>query len=169
MAKLANVEIETALKQQEITEVVTSLNQLRKLKPVKTDEEIEQRLDYYFNACADEQIRPGIESLCLALGVTRTTLYRWANGSYCSERRTELIQQAKAVITSYIEQATLKGRLNPASSCFLFKNWAGYKDSYDVKAISDIPTQRIRTIEEIAKDYPDMELDCPPSAELPSI
>lgn len=40
----------------------------------QTDEEVANRINDYFEFCERSSIRPGIESLCMALHISRTTL-----------------------------------------------------------------------------------------------
>mgnify|MGYP000282048104 CR=1 FL=1 len=76
---------------------VVSLRQLYDKGKPETDKEVEERIDEYFQFCEDSSIRPGIESLSVALSVTRTTLWNWEQGIGCSTRRQELISKAKAL------------------------------------------------------------------------
>jgi hypothetical protein len=48
-----------------------------------------------------------------------------------------LALNAKSFIASFLEQASLTGKLNPATSCFLFKNWLNYKDNYSFEDSTD--------------------------------
>jgi hypothetical protein len=74
-------------------------------------------------------MRPGVEGLALALGVSRQTLFNWSQGIKCSDKRRQIAEHAKALIAAYIEQVSLSGRLNPVTAIFLQKNWFGYRDS----------------------------------------
>lgn len=114
-------------------QVVRSLDELRAMGRVKSEEETEQRIGMYIQTCSELGIRPGIESLCMALGITRQTLHRWANGENCSQRKQELIQQARQYIYSYLEQVLLSGKGSVVGAIFAFKNWAGYKDSVTIE------------------------------------
>ena len=113
--------------------IVSSLKELHELGRPQTDAEVEQRINDYFLFCEKSSIRPGIESLCLALHISRTTLFRWNNGNDCSEYRQELIQSAKSFIASFLEQAMLSGRISPPSGIFLAKNWLSYKDTISIE------------------------------------
>lgn len=112
-----------------VREMVGSLRELHDLGIPRTDEEVRQRISDYFAFCERSTIRPGVESLCLSLHITRTTLFRWARGDGCSLERQEMAQSAKQMCIAYIESATLSGRLNPASSIFALKNWGNYRDT----------------------------------------
>lgn len=116
-----------------VQEIVTSLKELHDMGKPGTDAEIKKRIDEYFSFCQRSSIRPGIESLCMALHISRTTLFNWNNGTNCSKECQELIQSAKSFIGAYIEQAMLGGKISPPSGIFLMKNWLSYKDAISIE------------------------------------
>lgn len=118
---------------EKVQEIVTSLKQLHDKGKPQTDEEIKQRIDDYFSFCQHSTLRPGIESLCLALSITRTTLFNWHNGTNCSAKCQEYIQSAKLFISAFIEQAVLGGKVNAPCGIFLMKNWCSYKDTISIE------------------------------------
>lgn len=138
-----------------VQEIVTSLKELHDQGKPETDKAIKERIDDYFNFCQCSAIRPGIESLCMALHISRTTLYNWNNGTNCSKECQELIQSAKSFIGAFIEQAMLGGKISPPSGIFLMKNWLSYKDSISIE--ESIPHNERekppKTPEEIAAIY----------------
>lgn len=135
-----------------VQEIVTSLNQLHDKGRPKTDEEIKQRIDEFFSFCQCSSIRPGIESLCMSLHISRTTLFNWNNGIGCSERCQEMIQSAKAFIGAFIEQAMLGGKISPPSGIFLMKNWLSYKDAISIEeSIQNKEEKRILAVDELPR------------------
>lgn len=116
-----------------VQQIVTSLKELYDLGKPQTDEEMKQRIDEYFSFCERSSIRPGIESLCMALHISRTTLFRWSNGLDCTKYRQELVQTAKTFIGAFLEQAMLGGKISPPSGIFLMKNWLSYKDNIGIE------------------------------------
>ncbi len=137
-------------------EIVTSLKQLHDRGKPQTDDEIKQRIDEYFSFCQQSSIRPGIESLCLSLHVSRTTLFNWNNGINCSAKCQEYVQSAKGFIGAFIEQAVLGGKISPPSGIFLMKNWLSYKDTISLEDASNTTQQKAitpKTPEEIAAKY----------------
>lgn len=145
-----------------VQQMVTDLRQLHDMGKPATDEEVKERINKYFEFCQGSSLRPGIEALCLSLHISRTTLFNWGNGTGCSAQRQELIQSAKSFISAYLEQATLTGRLNPASSIFLLKNWCNYRDAYSFETSSaeNSFTKPELTTEEIAaKVLEDIPID----------
>ena len=119
--------------QEFVGQTISCLMDLKKLGKPKDDAELEKRIDQYFQFCSDRNFRCGIETLCMSLSITRTTLFSWCRGQGCSERRQELALMAKQTIVGFIEAVTLAGKLNPASSCFMLKNWANYQDSVQIE------------------------------------
>lgn len=135
-----------------VQEIVTSLKELHDMGKPKTDAEIKKRIDDYFSFCQRSSIRPGIESLCMALHISRTTLFNWNNGTNCSRECQELIQSAKSFIGAYIEQAMLGGKISPPSGIFLMKNWLSYKDAISIEEnIPDTTEKRVLSAAELPK------------------
>ncbi len=135
-----------------VQQIVTSLKELHDLGRPQTDEETKQRIDYYFDFCERSSIRPGIESLCMALHISRTTLFRWNNGEDCSEYKQELIQSAKSFIGAFLEQAMLGGKISPPSGIFLMKNWLSYKDTVSIEeAIPQSDNRKCLSAKELPK------------------
>ena len=133
-----------------VQEIVGSLKELYDLGRPQTDEETKQRIDDYFSFCERSSIRPGIESLCMALHISRTTLFRWSHGEDCSECKKDLILSAKAFIGAFLEQAMLGGKISPPSGIFLMKNWLSYKDAISIEEnIPDTPTRKVLTAAEL--------------------
>lgn len=136
-----------------VTELITSLKQLHEQGRPETDEELEKRINEYFMFCEQTGIRPGIESLCMALHISRTTLFRWSKGEDCGARRQELILSAKSFISAFIEQAMLSGKINPASGIFLMKNWLNYKDTVSLEemVVDDGGSRKALGVEQLPK------------------
>lgn len=112
-----------------VSMVVGSLRELNDLGKPVTDEELENRIDEYFKFCQRTGNRPGVETLCFALHISRTTLFNWNAGLGCGEYRQELISRAKGFIAAFMEQAMTRGKISPPSGIFLMKNWLNYKDT----------------------------------------
>ena len=110
---------------------------------------IRKRCRDYFQYCIDTDRRPFIESLCLALGITRQTLWNWEQHH---DERGEIATWCKQIIRSLLEQWSLTGRLNPPVAIFLMKNISGYADSIQIEATTANQTPEPNlTPEQIAK------------------
>lgn len=124
------------------SEVVCNLRELAIKGKPENITELKDRINNYFAFCEERGFRPGIESLCLALSISRQTLWKWCAGENCSDEWTEECRIAKQFILTFLEQATLLNRLNPASSIFYFKNWGSYKDSISFDEAMPITSTR---------------------------
>lgn len=154
-----------------IQEMVSDLRQLYDMGKPSNDEELKRRIDDYFQFCQNSAIRPGVESLCLALHITRTTLFNWSYGIGCDRGRQEIIACAKSFISAFLEQASLSGRISPPTGIFLLKNWCSHKDVYSFESAaedaSNINGQSMLNREEIAARFQQLEFkEAPEPIEL---
>lgn len=133
-----------------VQSIVTNVKQLYDLGKPETDEEVAQRIDEFFGLCERTSLRPGIETMCMALHISRQTLLNWSRGDGCSRERKELINGARAFVHAFLEQASLSGKLNPATSIFLLKNWVGYRDTviYQAQTNELLPSEEAQIIAE---------------------
>lgn len=118
-----------------------------------------ERVQLYFDYCGERELRPGIEGLCLCLGITRQTLWNWKTGTGCTQRRQADVQQAYQLLSAALEQMGLSGKISPPSFIWLQKNWCQYTDTIRVEADVDtsenhVPAERIA---EIRARYADAE------------
>lgn len=153
-AQVPNVEPgETAL-------MVERMEELRGWTPVRESEEVEQRVKDFFVWCIKNDLKPGVELLALSLGTSRQTLWNWQQEG---SERGKIIDRAKQLIASMLEQWGLNNSLNVAAFCFLMKNNFGYSDSVTIDTSSNKVNMPTQTAAEIAArhaaalDMPDME------------
>ena len=118
-----------------VKDTITSLSALKDLakmgKP-KTAAELQERLDEYFIFCKDNSMKPGIESMSLALNIDRRTFWTWCNGSKGTEYQ-EICTRARQVLTSFIETSMYSGKINPAAAIFSLKNTACWTDAVQIE------------------------------------
>lgn len=124
--------------------IIHSLRELYDMGKPETNTELKQRIDMFFQFCEDSSVRPGVQALCTALHVSRTTLYRWSNGEDCDKERQEIVGMAKSFIDSFIEQVTLSGQVSPPVGIFLLKNWCNLKDTVSIE--ENIPHEEVRRV-----------------------
>lgn len=147
--------------------IIQCLRELYDMGKPETNAELKQRIDMFFQFCEDSSVRPGIQALCTALHVSRTTLYRWSNGENCDNERREIIGMAKSFIDSFLEQVTLSGQVSPPVGIFLLKNWCSYKDTVSIEEnMPDTKTTRILTAAQLPK-LGEMTEDSSSNATLP--
>lgn len=134
-------------------ETVRSLADLSSLGIPQNETELRQRINDFFSFCAEHNLRPGIESLSLALGVSRVSFWQWCRSdSNKSHEWVELCRTAKQLIISFTEQAAISGHISPPVGIFLLKNLASYRDTISFEDISsDDAEMTSETSYEIAK------------------
>ena len=93
---------------------------------------VKERVNLYFDICADDDVKPSIASLALAFNTSRFTLYDWISGrneSIKNQQSVLTIKNAYNIINSYYEHMMNMGKINPVAGIFLMKNNMGYKDT----------------------------------------
>lgn len=112
--------------------MVASMAELQKMQPVQTDDEVEERLQFFFDWCSRKQLRPTVSLMCLCLGYSRQTLWNWQQRG---GRRGELIDRSKAVIEALTEQWMTCGRINPVSGIFILKANFGWRETVTIETV----------------------------------
>lgn len=104
------------------------------LPPVDTSdiEAIKERTTLYLNGCADKDIKPGVQGLCLWLGVERSTWYDWCNGTTRRDTHYNFCNRVMVLLAASWESNMQENKTNAVSGIFLGKNDFGYKDKSEV-------------------------------------
>lgn len=98
----------------------------------KTDEEIAERLQwYFFEYCPMYQMKPTIDGCCLALGIHRDTMNNWEHGESGSFKL-DTAKKCKYLVKTFMESATMEGKLNPIVWMFYGKNYFGMVDKQEM-------------------------------------
>lgn len=144
------------LPKETVKDMVTSLKELHSMGKPDTNDDLKDRIDKYFAFCESVGFRPGVESLCLALHISRVTLFNWAKGIGCDEERKEIVESAKAFIAAFLEQTVLAGKISPPSGIFLLKAWLSYSDNISLEfRTPEEPVTRPLTAAELPKLTPE--------------
>lgn len=130
-------------------------------------EAVKERINEYFRITTSYDMKPSIESLAFAFGVSRQTLYNWSRGLESSTMPDECrkaIQKAYALITSLMADYMQNGKINPVAGIFLMKNNMDYEDKREVTLKPENPMGDQTSAEDLQKRYLDA-IESP--AELP--
>lgn len=112
--------------------------------------QVEGRLEWYFNHCAEDDVKPTVTGFCNSLGVTRQTLLSWKNGTYRAESHQAVIVKAYNLLEELWEHYMQNGKINPVSGIFLGKNNFAYQDKQDIVVtpnVGEIQAADMATIE----------------------
>lgn len=104
------------------------------LEPVDISdpEQVENRIYWYFNRCADDDIKPSVSGICSALGIDRDTFYNWGIGRFRKDTHQDLVVKTKKLLEHLWETYMLENKINATVGIFLGKNHYGYRDVKDV-------------------------------------
>lgn len=121
----------------ELSAQINAVEELRGLSQANTESEIAERLDFFFDWCAQRSVRPTVSLMCLALGHPRQTLWTWQK---MGGAKGKLITEAKAVIEALLENWMVCGKVNPVSGIFILKANFGWKDTTTVELATEQTT-----------------------------
>ena len=104
------------------------------LSPVKSDEEMCDRLNYFFEQCAETQQLPTVEKMANCLGYHRQTLYDWEHGKNhgFSSATAEIIRKAKQTLAAIDADLAQEGKIQPVVYMFRAKNFYNMRDQQEV-------------------------------------
>lgn len=105
------------------------------------DAAVEERIGWYFQHCQEDDMKPTVNGLAMALGISRQTLHKWSTGQLRGEKsdRSDLIKRAYGMLQLLWEDYMLNGKVNPVSGIFLGKNHFDYTDKQEVTLTPGTP------------------------------
>ena len=111
-------------------------------------EQVNRRVVEYLSTCIDNDIKPGVATLAMALGVDRHRLLKIISGasgenSGITNNVRSVIKRAYAMFDSMWETNMQSGKINPACGIFLGKNNFGYKDVVDYNLTPKQDTEQV--------------------------
>ena len=125
----------------------------------KNPDEVEDRVLQYFKHCYDDDMKPSVAGLALALGIDRRRL--WELGQL-ENNRTEvqttpevrgIIKKAYVMLNSQMEDYMMGGKIHPVAGIFLMKNNMDYKDQSELTLTPNMPLSEPNQIIDIQKKY----------------
>lgn len=133
----------------EMSAMIQQALNLSSFGPVDTNspDAVNERIMQYFAYCLKNDIKPSAEGMALALNTTRTTLWRWREGSESNkpEGVRNAIKKGYSILNYLLTQTMQNGSINPVSAIFLLKNNYQYYDKSEVVITPNTPLQGIDT------------------------
>lgn len=130
------------------------------MKPVKTDDELCERLNFFFTHCAETQQLPTVEKMANCLGYYRGTLNDWENGSRggFSPRTASIIKKAKQILAAIDAELAQQSKIQPVVYMFRAKNFYDMRDQQEM-VVQASPGLAENTPGEIERKYAELPKD----------
>lgn len=119
---------------------------------------VEERIDWYFDLCFANDMKPTVSGFCNSLKINRQTLLNWRTGAFRAGTHQAVILEKYAMMEELWENYMQNGKINPVSGIFLGKNNYGYADKQEYVLT---PNQQQETIDPatIAAKYEELPED----------
>lgn len=97
---------------------------------VKSDEEMQDRFNQYFQHCADTGQIPTVEEMALYIGYTRAAMWDIEVGRRkgFSDSTADIVKKAKEFLSTFDAKLVVTGKMNFLAYCFRAKNYYGMSD-----------------------------------------
>ena len=122
-------------------------------------DQIIDRINQYHQFCIDNDIKPDMSGMALAIGVSRKTLWAWENGYESNKPQSvrNALKKGREINEHILVMLMQTGRINPIPALFLLKNNHGYKDQQDVIITPNNPYAQgdPNNIQQIVEALPD--------------
>lgn len=124
---------------------------------LKDPAQVAKRLGEYFSLMADNDTKPTVAGLGLALGLDRRRLWEIRNDNL--EHRSlppetvDLIKKAHKVMENLWENYMNNGKINPVTGIFMGKNQFGYQDKSEVVLTPNNPLGDARDTKALEAQY----------------
>jgi hypothetical protein len=118
---------------------------------------LQERIETYFTICAEDDQKPSVAGLALAVGVDRKTIWQWSQTE--NSDRSNTIKRAYQILNLMMEGYMQNGKINPVSGIFLMKNNFGYTDKQEVVLTPNAPLGEQKSDAELEQKYLESVVD----------
>ena len=99
---------------------------------INDPEQVQERINLYFDFCVTYGLFPSISGMSLWLGVCRDTINSWKNGFSRKETHQKIIDRAYTFIEAVLVDMLMEDRIPSPTGIFLLKSMFGYRDRFDI-------------------------------------
>lgn len=119
-------------------------------------EEVTQRIKDYFTICAEDDMKPSVAGLALAMDIDRRYLWEIREGRKGKNPAVaDTLKKAMKILDLQMVDYMQNGRINPVSGIFLMKNNFGYADKQEVVLTPNNPLGDTKDTKELEERYID--------------
>ena len=147
----ASIEHNTSARRRDITRILEGITQWKSHGRVQSDEECAERIDAFFRTCTQLGEIPTMEKLAYALGVDRTTLWRWRKEGTHGSARAKMLEDAVELMAAFEAEMAMNGLVHFAVYQFRAKNYYGMRDQTEHVIRPANPLGEMESKEELRK------------------
>lgn len=119
-------------------------------------EEVTQRIKDYFTICAEDDMKPSVAGLALAMDIDRRYLWEIREGRKGKNPEVaDTLKKAMKILDLQMVDYMQNGKINPVSGIFLMKNNFGYADKQEVVLTPNNPLGDTKDTKELEEQYID--------------
>lgn len=123
-------------------------------------EEVTQRIKDYFTICAEDDMKPSVAGLALAMDIDRRYLWEIREGRKGKNPAVaDTLKKAMKILDLQMVDYMQNGKINPVSGIFLMKNNFGYADKQEVVLTPNNPLGDTKDTKELEEQYIDSVVD----------
>lgn len=123
---------------------------------VSNAEQVAERVQEYFNICSEDDVKPSVAGLALALDIDRRRLWEIREGVRGkSPEVRDTIKKAMKLLDLQMTDYMQNGKINPVSGIFLMKNNFGYADKQEVVVTPNNPLGDGQDEKQLEEKYQD--------------
>lgn len=140
------------------------LHSLRLAELPKVDmannEQVTQRCADYFQICAEDDMKPSVAGLALAMDIDRRYLWEIREGKKGKNPAVaDTLKKAMKILDLQMVDYMQNGKINPVSGIFLMKNNFGYADKQEVVLTPNSPLGDTKDTKELEERYIESVVD----------
>ena len=151
-------------KRDEAARVIGTIVEAYHMKPVRSNKELNERVEQYFKFCVERRIIPTVEGMALYTGYTRSTWWDWRSGRNkgfsdmeSGFTTSDIVQKSVEMLACFDATLVMGGAFNPISYIHRAANYYGLQQRQVVTfENTDNIMREALSPEEIAKNLPDI-------------
>ena len=117
-------------------------------------EQVSERIYEYFKICEEDDMKPSVSGLALALDCERTYLWRIREEKTAkSPEVSNTLKRAMKLLDAQMVDYMQNGKINPVSGIFLMKNNFGYADKQEVVVTPNNPLDGDKDVAALEEQY----------------
>lgn len=118
------------------------------------EKQVESRVFEYFEICQEEDMKPSVVGLAIALGVSRDYLWKVRTGNKGKNPAVvDTLKTAVELLDAQMVDYMQNGKINPVSGIFLMKNNFGYADKQEVVVTPNNPLDGDKDVAALEEQY----------------